>query len=91
MDQVNRLLAALLNLLSALLDAGLGVFASFDAWLRVQMTMLGLDASSQTLILVVLAFAFLVMVIRLLGGLVRIILVLLLLLMLVELLRPIVG
>ncbi len=91
MDQINSLINFLLDLLFTLFAFLMGLFAALDVWLRGLMTEGGVPQGLQSLILIVLGVLFLILVLRYLGGFVRVVLGLLLILLLLHLLLPALG
>ncbi len=88
MDQINRVITGLLNALESLFRLVLAGFGEAEAWLRAQLTLLGVPRQLGTVILVAAALALALIVWRAFGGLIRALLVLFLVLLLLHLLMP---
>jgi hypothetical protein len=89
MDDVNRLLNGLLQLVIALGDLIVGGIVAIELWLRGQLGQLGLAPQLQTAILVAIAVLLIVAALRFFGGLVRIAVVIVLALIAIHILLPV--
>ena len=91
MDLVTRLIDGLLAILAVVFGFLMAVFAIIETWLRQLMDGVGVPGGLQTVTLVVAGVLFLLLVLRSLGGFLRIVLVLLLVLLLIHVLLPLAG
>jgi hypothetical protein len=91
MDQTTHLIDQLIGILAWLYAIVMSVFSALETWLRATLTTAGVPPNLQTIILIVVGVGFLLLVVRALGGIVRIILVVLLLLLLLQVFRPLVA
>lgn len=89
MDDVNRVLNSLLQLVLGLGDLIVSAIVAIELWLRAQLGTMGLSPQIQTAILIVLAVLLILGALRLFGGLVRIAVVLILALIAVHILMPV--
>jgi hypothetical protein len=89
MDDVNRVLDSLLQLVVGLGDLIVNAIVAIELWLRVQLGTMGLSPQIQTVILIALAVLLILGALRLFGGLVRIAVVLILALIAVHILMPV--
>jgi len=89
MDDVNRVLNSLLQLVIGLGDLIVGGILAIENWLRTQLATMGLAPQVQTAILVVLAVLLIIAALRLFGGLIRIAIVLILALIAIHILMPV--
>jgi len=89
MDALTHAIRALLQLLIELGSLILAGIVAIELWLRAQLTLLGLPASIQTVLLVALAAALILAALRLFGGLIRVAVVLILLLVAIHVLLPV--
>jgi hypothetical protein len=89
MDNVNRVLNSLLQLVIGLGDLIVGGILAIEEWMRGQLATLGVSPQIQTVILVVLAVVLILAALRLFGGLIRIAVVLVLALIAIHILMPV--
>ncbi len=89
MDDINRVLNSLLQLVIGLGDLIVSGILAIEALMRGQLATLGLAPPVQTAILVALAVLLILAALRLFGGLVRIAVVLVLALIAVHILMPV--
>jgi hypothetical protein len=88
MDQVDRAIAAILAFIVSLFYLVVRIITLVEDWMRAQLSQLGVAQNLQTIILVVVAVAVLLVAIRLLSGILRIALVILIVLIAAHLLLP---
>lgn len=88
MDQVHQIVNGFLNLLVGLLDLILNGLAALEGWLRVQLTSLGVSPDVQPIILIVVAVLFLLLALRVMGGVIRLIVLVFLVLLILHILMP---
>jgi hypothetical protein len=72
-----------------LLDLILAAIAAIEVWLRGQLTLLGVPAQTQNVLLIAAAIILILAGLRLFGGLFRVLIVALLVLLAVHLLMPV--
>ncbi len=88
LEKITRILTALLELLRAIADAVLSAIGVLEGWLRALLRPAGVQHQVQTAILVALAVGLVFVVLRRLGGALRIVLAALLALLALHLLLP---
>ncbi len=88
MGDLTKVVSDVLTLLMRLGSAILSAVEAIEASLREQLTANGVPPLIQTLILVVLAFATLLLVLRVLGGLLRWAVIVILVLIVVQMMMP---
>lgn len=88
MDQVHQIVNAFLNLLVGLLDLVLTGLAALENWLRMELTALGVSAQLQPIILIAVAVLFLLLALRVMGGVIRLIVLVFLVLLILHILVP---
>jgi hypothetical protein len=88
-ERLTQMVNSLLQLLIQLGDVVVARLQAIEAWLHAQLTTLGVPAELQTVITLALAALLILAVVRLFGGLIRIIVVVVLLLVAVRLLLPV--
>jgi hypothetical protein len=88
MDSVHQIVNAFLNLVVGLLDLILNGLGALESWLRVQLTAMGVGADIQPIILIVVAVLFLLVALRLMGGIIRLIVLVFLVLLILHILVP---
>jgi hypothetical protein len=90
MDQIRDAVDALLRLLLSLLNIIFAGVAQVELWLRAELTRLGVEQRLQSAILIATAVVLLVAVLRVFGGLLRVLVALFLVFLAIQLLRPII-
>jgi hypothetical protein len=80
LDSLSQTLDALLQLITRLGDLVVLGLAAAEAWLRAQLTLLGVAPQIQTVLLLALAFLLILSALRWFGGLIRVAVILVLLL-----------
>jgi hypothetical protein len=80
LDSLSQTLDALLQLITRLGDLVVLGLAAAEAWLRAQLTLLGVAPTIQTVLLLALAFLLILSALRWFGGLIRVAVILVLLL-----------
>ena len=88
MGQVDQALGTVANWLRALLGLFLGLFGVLDVFLRHALARAGVPGSAQAAIILVAAVVFIAAVLRLFGGVFRILLVVFLILLMLHVLLP---
>jgi hypothetical protein len=88
-EQFSQTVNSLLQLLIQLGDLIVAGLKSIELWLRGQLAALGVPVELQTLIMLALAALLIMGVVRLFGGLIRIVVVLVLLLVAARVLLPV--
>lgn len=90
MDQIRDAVDALLRLLVSLLHIIFAGVAQVEFWLRAELTRLGVEQRLQSAILIAAAVVLLIAVLRVFGGLLRVLVALFLVFLAIQLLRPII-
>lgn len=88
MDSVHQIVAAFLSLLAGLLRLVLSGLAALEAWLRLQLTALHVSPQLQPVILIAVAVLFLLLALRVMGGVIRLIVLVFLVLLILHILVP---
>ena len=88
MEKVDQAINALLALFASAADAVLAGLAAIEQWLRGQLTGLGVAPQIQTVIMVAAAIVLLLLVLRVFGGVIRIVLVIFLILLALHVVLP---
>jgi hypothetical protein len=88
MDAVHQIVNAFLNLVVGLLDLVLTGLGALEAWLRVQLTAMGVSGEIQPIILIVVAVLFLILALRVMGGIIRLVVLVFLVLLILHILMP---
>ena len=88
MSQVDQALQTVVYWVRAGLGVLLGVFGVIDGFLRQALSQLGVPPGAQSLVILAVAVLFIMAVVRLFGGLFRIILIVLLVLLVLHVLVP---
>ncbi len=88
MHQLDHAITALLALFRAASDVVLAGLAAVEQWLRVQLTGLGVAPGLQTAIMLAAAVVLAVLVLRVFGGVIRILLIVFLILLALHVLLP---
>jgi hypothetical protein len=88
MDSVHQIVNAFLNLVVGLLDLILTGLGALETWLRIQLTALGVSGEIQPIILIVVAVLFLVIALRVMGGIIRLVVLVFLVLLILHILMP---
>ncbi len=95
MNGGGSLLQAITRALLHILEIGVQlvsrILAAFEAWLRGALSALHVGGDLQTIIVTLLPILLLVAVVRLLGGVIRIVLVIVLVLLVLQILSPALG
>ncbi len=91
MDQVNSALQIVGRWLAELLGVFAGVFGVIEVALHRFMNSIGVPANLQTVIVIIIAVLFIVAVLRLFGGVLRLLIAVLLILFLIHLIAPNLG
>jgi hypothetical protein len=89
MDNVNRVLNSLLQLVIGLGNLIVGAIVAIEEWMRGQLATLGISQQIQTVILIALAVVLILAALRLFGGLIRIAVILVLALIAIHILMPV--
>lgn len=89
MDTFTQMVNSLLQLLTQFGDLAASGLKAVEVWLRTQLATLGVPPALQTVIMLVLAALLVVGVVRMLGGLIRVVVLLVLLLVAVRVLLPV--
>jgi hypothetical protein len=88
MEKVDQAINALLALFASAADAVLAGLAAVEQWLRTQLTGLGVEPRIQTAIMVAVAIVLLLLVLRVFGGVIRVVLVVFLILLALHVVLP---
>lgn len=88
MEKVDQAINALLALFASAADAVLAGLAAVEQWLRTQLTGLGVQPQIQTVIMVAVAIILLLLVLRVFGGIIRVVLVVFLILLALHVVLP---
>ena len=88
MEKVDQAIDALLALFATAADAVLAGLAAIEEWVRLQLTSVGLAPQFQTAIMVAFAVVLLLLVLRVFGGVIRVLLVLFLILLALHVVLP---
>jgi hypothetical protein len=88
MEKVDQAINALLALFASAADAVLAGLAAVEQWLRTQLTGLGVAPQIQTVIMVAVAILLLLLVLRVFGGIIRVVLVVFLILLALHVVLP---
>jgi hypothetical protein len=88
MEKVDQAINALLALFASAADAVLAGLAAVEQWLRTQLTGLGVEPRIQTVIMVAVAIVLLLLVLRVFGGVIRVVLVVFLILLALHVVLP---
>jgi hypothetical protein len=91
LNRVNQAITELLALIRSLVDLILSGLAAIEAWLRGQLTGLGVSGPIQTIILLAVALLLIVLALRLFGGVLRAIVVIFLILLALHALMPVLA
>ncbi len=91
MNSVDQALQLVKHWLGVLLAFLFSVFAAIEGFLHVTMTQAGIPGGLQSLVILVVAILFIVAVLRLFGGVLRLLLILFLVLLLLHVLLPNLG
>lgn len=89
MEKVDQAINALLALFASAADAVLAGLAAIEQWLRIQLTGLGVAPRIQTVIMIAAAIVLLLLVLRVFGGVIRVVLVIFLILLALHVVLPI--
>ena len=89
MDKVDQAINALLALFASAADAVIAGLAAIEQWLRAELTTLGVAPQIQTVIMIAVAVVLLLVVLRVFGGVIRVILVVFLILLALHVVLPI--
>ena len=90
MDTITQALRAVWDLMLGLLGAVIGVIALVENWLHAQLSAFGVHQPTQSIIMILVALALVLVAFRALGGLIRVLLVLLLILFAIHVALPLV-
>ena len=88
MHQVDNAINSLLLLFRSAANAGLAGLAAVEQWLRVQLTGLGIAPAIQTVIMLAVAVLLILLVLRVFGGVIRVLLVVFLILLALHVVLP---
>jgi hypothetical protein len=88
MEKVDQAINALLALFASAADAVLAGLAAVEQWLRAQLTGLGVTPQIQTVIMIAVAILLLLLVLRVFGGIIRVVLVVFLILLALHVVLP---
>ncbi|MBN9561586.1 MAG: hypothetical protein J0H14_12785 [Alphaproteobacteria bacterium] len=88
MEKVDQAINALLALFASAADAVLAGLATIEQWLRTQLTGLGVAPQIQTVIMIAVAILLLLLVLRVFGGIIRVVLVVFLILLALHVVLP---
>jgi len=88
MEKVDQAINALLALFASAADAVLAGLAAVEQWLRTQLSGLGVAPQIQTVIMVAVAILLLLLVLRVFGGIIRVVLVVFLILLALHVVLP---
>ncbi len=88
MGQVNQALGTVVSWLRALFGLFLGLFGVIDVFLRHALSRAGVPGSAQAVVILLVAVLFIVGVLRVFGGALRILLVVFLILLVLHVLVP---
>jgi len=88
MKKVDQAINALLALFASAADAVLAGLAAIEQWLRTQLTGLGVAPQIQTVIMIAVAILLLLLVLRVFGGIIRVVLVVFLILLALHVVLP---
>ncbi|HST75772.1 MAG TPA: hypothetical protein VLJ20_10410 [Acetobacteraceae bacterium] len=88
MEKVDQAINALLALFASAADAILAGLAAVEQWLRTQLSGLGVAPQIQTVIMVAVAILLLLLVLRVFGGIIRVVLVVFLILLALHVVLP---
>jgi hypothetical protein len=88
MEKVDQAINALLALFASAADAVRAGLAAVEQWLRTQLTGLGVEPRIQTAIMVAVAIVLLLLVLRVFGGVIRVVLVVFLILLALHVVLP---
>lgn len=88
MEKVDQAINALLALFASAADAVLAGLAAVEQWLRTQLTGLGVAPQIQTAIMIAVAILLLLLVLRVFGGVIRVVLVVFLILLALHVVLP---
>ena len=88
MHQVDSALNSLLLLFHAAVNAVLAGLAAVEQWLRIQLTGLGVAPSLQTAVMLAVAVLLIVLVLRVFGGVIRVLLIVFLVLWALHVVLP---
>ncbi len=88
MEKVDQAINALLALFASAADAVLAGLAAVEQWLRTQLTGLGVGPQIQTVIMIAVAISLLLLVLRVFGGVIRVVLVIFLILLALHVVLP---
>lgn len=88
MEKVDQAINALLALFASAADAVLAGLAAVEQWLRAQLTGLGVAPQIQTVIMIAVAILLLLLVLRVFGGIIRVVLVVFLILLALHVVLP---
>jgi len=88
MKKVDQAINALLALFASAADAVLAGLAAVEQWLRTQLTGLGVAPQIQTVIMIAVAILLLLLVLRVFGGIIRVVLVVFLILLALHVVLP---
>jgi hypothetical protein len=91
MDMVNEALHTLGTWLEALIGLFLGIFAVIENFCQSVLNQAGVPENLQKIVLLLVAVVFIVVILRLFGGLIRWLIVLFLILLALHILLPTVG
>jgi len=88
MEKVDQAINALLALFASAADAVLAGLAAVEQWLRTQLSGLGVAPQIQTVIMIAVAILLLLLVLRVFGGIIRVVLVVFLILLALHVVLP---
>ena len=88
MHQVDNAINSLLLLFRSATNAVLAGLAAVEQWLRVQLTGLGIAPTIQTVIMLAVAVLLILLVLRVFGGVIRVLLVVFLILLALHVVLP---
>ena len=88
MSQVDHAINSLLALFRAAADVVLAGLAAVEQWVRIKLTGLGVAPGIQTVIMLAVAVLLILLVLRVFGGVIRVLLVVFLILLALHVLLP---